>query len=36
MFLFLLVLIGFIEITCIENPQDPPWNWELSPDDCLG
>jgi len=36
MFLFLLVVLGVLDLTCIDNPQEQPWDWTLSPDECLG
>ena len=36
MLLFFLVVIGVLDLTCIANPYAQPWNWTLSPDECLG
>jgi len=36
MLIFFLVVIGVLDLSCITNPHEQPWNWTLSPDECLG
>lgn len=36
MFLFVLVVTGLLDLSCIHDSSLPPAQWELSPDDCIG
>jgi hypothetical protein len=36
MFLFMLVMIGALDLACITDPTLPPNAWTLSSDNCIG